>query len=173
MTTKRAALRLPARAAPCALAGAILIAGCGGGSSSGSRPPAPARPATPAQPAAPAVEPLPTPAAPPPTPTTVTGSGIRSFATISTCLRTHDVPTSAPQAPAGVAPRPSTPKILLVMPWDAVQITVYDAPHAATSSVTLADGGAVMSRGNVSLALDLIPEPPAAAMRTIEACALG
>jgi hypothetical protein len=168
MIAKRPALALTARALASAVAGAILVAGCGGGSASGGgsghTPAAPAPPPTPSVPA---------PAPAPPTPSSVTGPGNRSFAAVSSCLRQHDVPTTVYAPPAGVAVAKSMPKILLAMPWDAVQITIYDTPHAGTSSVTLADGGAVMSRGNVSMALDAIPEPPAPTMRTIEACALG
>jgi hypothetical protein len=168
MTAKRATVPLTARAVASAVAGAILVAGCGGGSASGGKSGRP--PAAPAPPPTPSV---PAPAPAPPTPSSVAGPGSRSFGAVSSCLRQHDVPTTVYAPPAGVTVEKSTPKILLAMPWNAVQITIYDTPHAGTSSVTLANGGAVMSRGNVSMALDEIPEPPAPTMRTIEACALG
>ena len=151
-----------------AIAGAVLLAGCGGSSAS-HRSAAPSAPATPSAPPADAV---PAPAAPPPTPSSVAGPGTRSVTTISTCLTQHEVATTAPPVPAGMHASPQ-PQVLLAMPWNAVAISVYDKPQTSTSTVTVSNGGAVMSRGNVSMALDRIPEPPASVMRTIEACALG
>ena len=141
-----------------AVAGAVLVAGCGGSSSHHSQ-------------ATPRAETMPTPVSSP-TPPPTTGSGIRSVTEISTCLAQHQIPTVPPRVPPGMPPAAS-PQIVLAMPWGALQITVYDKPQADASAVTLSNAGAVMTRGNVSVALDNIPLPPADVVRTIQTCALG
>ena len=139
---------------------ALLIAGCGGGAMSPRHrtglSAVPTRPS--AAPAAPSA-----------------ATGIRSFATVAACLRTHAIPAAPYRPPARTAVQSSasTPRVLLVMPWNAVQLTVYKAAVASRSSVIVMDNGAVMAFGNVALELDQLPEPPPATMRTIEACAFG
>jgi hypothetical protein len=92
--------------------------------------------------------------------------GIRTPAAVAACLQHDHIPATAYSRPAVPGPH-----VLLVMPWNAVQLTIYDKSIAPRMSVQ--DAGAVMASGNVALELDQIPEPPPATMRTIEACAFG
>jgi hypothetical protein len=93
-------------------------------------------------------------------------TGLRTPAAVAACLLSDHIPATAYPRVA-----PGSPRVLLVMPWRAVQLAIYDKRVAPRMSVQ--DAGAVMASGNVALELDQLPEPPPQTMHAIEACAFG
>ena len=143
-------------APPAAIIAAAVLAGCGGGASH--------RAITPAHPAqtAPAGR------------VGAASAGLRTPAVVAGCLARNHIPAKPYVRPAGLAHKATSgPYVLRVMPWNPVQLTIYDRPIAARSPRTVEDAGAVMASGNVALELDQFPPLPAAVMHTIEACAFG